>query len=94
MPTKKTTTKKQTSSKKSSKKENYKLRGEDVVKKVKALIKEGNIRRIVIKNSDGEIIMEIPVTFAVLGAVLAPLLAAIGAAAALLSEVTIEVEKK
>ncbi|MFA6417165.1 MAG: DUF4342 domain-containing protein [Patescibacteria group bacterium] len=74
--------------------EQFKVAGEEVLAKVKKLIKEGNVRRIIIKNDKGKILMEIPVTFAVVGVVVAPLLAAIGALAALLSSVTIEVERK
>lgn len=74
--------------------EQFKVSGEEVLNKIKALIKEGNVRRIIIKNEKGKTMMEIPVTFAVVGAVFAPMLAAIGALAALLSKVTIEVERK
>jgi len=65
-----------------------------VLTKIKGLIKEGNVRRIIIKNEKGKTMMEIPVTFAVVGAVFAPMLAAVGALAALLTNVTIEVERK
>ncbi|HZJ41124.1 MAG TPA: DUF4342 domain-containing protein [Candidatus Saccharimonadales bacterium] len=74
--------------------EQFKVAGEEVLAKIKDLIKEGNVRRITIKNEKGKTMMEIPVTFAVVGAVFAPMLAAIGALAALLSKVTIEVERK
>ncbi|QQG52347.1 MAG: DUF4342 domain-containing protein [Candidatus Falkowbacteria bacterium] len=74
--------------------EQFKVAGEEVLAKVKKLIKEGNVRRIIIKNDKGKTLMEIPVTFAVVGVVVAPLLAAIGALAALLSSVTIVVERK
>ena len=74
--------------------EQFKVYGHEVLNKVKELIKEGNVRRIIIKNEKGKTMMEIPVTFAVVGAVFAPVLAAIGALAALLSKVTIEVERK
>lgn len=95
MPTKtKAKTKKQTSGGQQTFNEQFKVSGEEVLKKVKNLIKEGNVRRIIIKNEKGKILMEIPVTFAVIGAVFAPMLAAIGALAALLSSVTIEVERK
>lgn len=92
MPTK-TKSKKQTSGQQTFN-EQFKVSGEEVLKKVKNLIKEGNVRRIIIKNEKGKTLMEIPVTFAVVGVVVAPLLAAIGALAALLSSVTIEVERK
>jgi len=92
MPAKKQT--KQTKQKKESKKEQFKVKGEDILKKVKELIKEGNVRRIVIKNSKDMVLMEIPITFAVVGVVFAPMLAALGALAALVSNATIEVERK
>lgn len=69
------------------------LRGQEFVDKVKELIHEGNVRRIVIKNDEGHIVMEIPVTAGVVAAVVAPVLAAIGAIAALASEWSIEVER-
>ena len=72
----------------------FKLKGEDLVKKVKELIEAGNARRIIIKNEKDEVVFEIPVTFGVVGALLAPTLAAVGAAAALLTNCTIEVIKK
>jgi len=76
------------------KREEFRVSGEEVLKKVKELIKQGNIRRIIIKNEKGDTLMEIPLTFAVVGAVLAPVLAAVGALAALLTNCTIIVEKK
>jgi len=77
-----------------SKKEEFKVNGEDVIKKVKEIIAAGNARRIILKNEKGEVLMELPVTFAVVGAVLAPMLAAVGAIAGLVSKCTIVVEKK
>lgn len=73
--------------------EEFKVNGEEVMAKVKALIKEGNIRRITIKNKEGNSVVEIPLTVGVVGTVLAAPLAALGAAAALLTECTIAVEK-
>ncbi len=73
--------------------EEFRVNGEELIAKVKQLVHEGNIRRIVIKNKDGRTIMEIPLTFGVVGALLAPTLAAIGAIAALVSEATLVVEK-
>jgi hypothetical protein len=72
-------------------KEEFKVKGEDLLRKVKEIIHEGNIRRIVIKNTEGKSIVEFPLTFGVVGAVLAPILAAVGAIAALASDYTIEV---
>ena len=80
--------------KKENMKEEFKVRGHEVLEKVKELIKEGNVRRIIIKDDKGKIFMEIPVTFAVVGAVFAPVLAALGALAALVAKCTIEVERK
>ena len=77
-----------------SKKEEFKVSGDEILKKVKELIKQGNIRRIIIKNEKGDTLVEIPLTFAVVGAVLAPILAAVGALAALVTNCTIIVEKK
>lgn len=74
--------------------EQFKVYGHEALKKVKELVKEGNIRRIIIKNEKGKVLMEVPVTFAVVGAVFAPVLAAIGALAAVLNKCTIEVERK
>lgn len=78
----------------SGRQEQFKVYGHEVLKKVKELIKEGNIRRIVIKNEKGKVMLEIPAPIAVVGAVFAPVLAAVGALAALLSKGTIEVERK
>jgi hypothetical protein len=76
------------------KKEEFKVSGEEVVKKVKQLIKEGNIRRITIKNSKGKTLLEFPLTVGVVGAAILPTLAAVGAIAALLTNCTIAVEKE
>lgn len=73
--------------------EEFRVDGEELIAKVKNLINEGNIRRVIIKNKDGKIIFEIPLTFGVVGALIAPQLAALGAIAALLSEATVVVEK-
>jgi len=74
--------------------EEFKVSGEEVLSKIKELIKAGNIRRIILKNDEGKSILEIPLTFAVVGAMLAPVLAAVGAMAALLTKCTIVVERK
>lgn len=79
---------------KESKKEEYKIKGEEILHKVKELIKAGNARRIIIKNENGETLVELPLTVGAAGALLAPALAAIGAIAALVSNCTIVVEKK
>ena len=77
-----------------STKQEFKVSGEELVKKVKGIIKEGNARRIIIKNEKGESLMEIPLTFAVVGTLVAPILAALGALAGLLTKCTVVVEKK
>jgi len=74
--------------------EEFKVEGEKLLAKIKELIHEGNIRRIIIKDKDGKVLMEFPMTFGVAGVLIAPQLAAIGAIAALLTEATIGVEKK
>ncbi|MFN8426828.1 MAG: DUF4342 domain-containing protein [Anaerolineales bacterium] len=74
--------------------EEFRVDGEELLRKVKNLINEGNIRRVIIKDKDGKVVFEIPLTFGVVGALIAPQLAAIGAIAALLSEATVVVEKR
>lgn len=76
------------------KKEEFKVSGEDVVKKIKEIIREGNVRRIIIKNEKGKTLIEVPLTIGVVGAVLLPIWAAIGAVAALVAKCTIVVEKR
>lgn len=73
--------------------EEFRVEGEKIVSKIKELIHEGNIRKVIIKDKEGKVMMEIPVTFGAVGVLLAPQLAAIGAIAALLTEATIVVEK-
>lgn len=83
-----------TKKRKTSRTEEYKVSGDQIVKKVKQLIKEGNARRIIIKNENNEVMMEIPLTIGAVGAIFAPILAAVGALAALMTNCTIIVEKK
>ena len=73
--------------------EEFHVNGEELLARIKKLVHEGNIRRIIIKNKDGKTVLEIPMTFGVVGALIAPQLAAIGAIAALLTEATVVVEK-
>ena len=73
--------------------EEFRVNGEELIGRIKDLVNEGNIRRIIIKDKEGKVIFEIPLTFGILGALLAPQLAAIGAIAALLGEATVVVEK-
>jgi len=72
-------------------KEEFKVKGEELVDKVKHLIHEGNVRRLIIKDEDGKVYLEIPVTFGVIGALVAPMLAAVGAVAAMVANLKIEV---
>ena len=74
-------------------KEEFTISGEKLLSTVKKLVREGNIRRITIKNKEGKTQIEIPLTFGVVGALFLPTLAAIGAIAALVTECTIVVEK-
>ncbi len=76
-----------------TKTEEFHINGEELLAKIKELIHEGNIRRIIIKNKDGKVLLEFPMTLGVVGAVLAPTLAAVGAVAALIGEATVVVEK-
>lgn len=73
--------------------EEFEVNGERVVAKIKELVHEGNIRRVVIKNEEGKTLIDIPLTVSVLGVLVAPQLAALGAIAALLTKATIVVEK-
>lgn len=73
--------------------EEIKVKGREAVAKVKDLIHQGNVRRIIIKDGKGTTFLEIPLTIAAVGAVAAPIVAAVGAIAALVSDFTITVEK-
>jgi hypothetical protein len=73
--------------------EEYQVTGELLVAKIKELVHAGNIRRIIIKNEEGKSLIEIPLTLGVVGAVLLPVWAAIGALAALVANLTIVIEK-
>jgi hypothetical protein len=74
--------------------DNFKVTGEELMKKVKELIHEGNVRKIIIKNEEGETYMEIPLTIGLMGALAAPVLAAVGALAALAGKFTVEIVRK
>ena len=76
------------------KEEKYEVKGEELIKKVKALIKEGNVRKITISDKKGGVLVTFPLTLGVIGAVIAPALAAVGAIAALITECTVTVERK
>jgi hypothetical protein len=73
--------------------ETFKVKGDELLKRVKEIVREGNARRVVVKQGS-RTVMEFPVTVGVVGALAAPVLAAVGAVAALLSECTIEVERE
>ena len=73
--------------------EEFEVSGDKLITKIKELVHEGNIRQIAIKNEDGRVLVDIPMTLGVVGAILAPQLAAIGAIAALVTHSTIVVEK-
>ena len=74
--------------------EEHKVSGAQLLEKVKQIIREGNARRISIKNDSGMVLMEIPLSFGILGVVLAPIWVAIGTIAALAGSYTIVVEKR
>jgi hypothetical protein len=74
--------------------ESFKVSGDEILTKVKEIIKEGNTRRIIIKNDKDETIMEFPLTIGAIGVVLAPIFAAVGTLTALATNCTIVVEKR
>jgi hypothetical protein len=80
--------------KKQSDREFFKVSGDEILAKVKEIIKEGNATKIIIKNDKDETIMEFPLTIGAIGVVLAPLYAAVGTLTALATNCTIVVEKK
>ena len=73
--------------------EEYQVEGDSLVHKIKELVHEGNIRRIIIKNGEGKKLIEVPLTIGAVGVVLLPVWAAIGAVAALVTDCTLVVEK-
>jgi hypothetical protein len=74
--------------------EEFRVSGEAVLAKIKELVREGNVRRITIKNEEGRTLIEIPLTIGVIGTVLLPVWAAIGAIAALAANLTLAVERR
>jgi hypothetical protein len=74
-------------------KERYRVAGEKLLSKVKELLQEGNVRRIIIRNEEDKVLIEIPLTFGVVGAAIFPVWAAVGAIAALVTSCSIEVER-
>ena len=75
-------------------KESFSIHGENLLKKVKELIEEGNVRKITITDKSGKELASFPLTVGVVGAFVLPMLAAIGAIAALITECTITVERE
>jgi hypothetical protein len=73
--------------------EEHKVSGADLVAKIKELVHEGNVRRVIVKNEEGKTLLEIPLTIGVIGAVLLPVWVALGAIAALVADFTIVVER-
>jgi hypothetical protein len=74
--------------------ETHRVRGDDLLQTVKRIVKEGNARRIVIKNEEDRVLLEFPLAAGVVGAAFLPVWAAIGAVAALVTNCSIEVERK
>ena len=74
--------------------EEFSVNSEDLVKKVKDLLHEGNVSKIVVRDEKGKLLLEVPATAGVVGVLLAPWLAAVGAIAALVGRCTISVERK
>lgn len=72
----------------------FKVTGQELIKKVEELIKEGNARRIIIKDEKGNPFIEIPVTIGVIGVLFAPILTAVGALAGVAANFTVEVVRK
>lgn len=74
--------------------EEFRINGDELLAKVRQLVHEGNIRRIIIRNEAGHTLVEIPMTVGVVGAALLPVWAAVGAIAALATDCTIVVERR
>ncbi len=75
-------------------KEEITVMGSSLVDKVKELIHEGNVQRVIIKSDEGHTLVEIPVTFAAIGVIAAPVLAAVSAIAAIVTKCTVVVERR
>ncbi len=73
--------------------EEFEVKGENLLSKIKELVKEGNIRKITIKSEEGKTLIQIPLTVGVVGIVLLPVWAAIGAIAAVVTKATISIER-
>ncbi|MFZ2340625.1 MAG: DUF4342 domain-containing protein [Bacteroidales bacterium] len=79
---------------KKSNEEFFKVKGEELLEKIKEIIREGNARKIIIKNEKEETIVEFPLTIGAVGILLAPVFAAVAAIAALVTDCTVVVEKR
>jgi cephalosporin hydroxylase len=71
----------------------FKVKGQELLKKVEDLIREGNVRRIIIKDTEGKTFIEIPLSFGVIGVLAAPIVAAVGALAGVVANFSVEVIK-
>lgn len=78
----------------SKKSDTFEVKGDELLKKFKELVKEGNIRRISIIDKNGTTLIEFPLTIGVVGALLVPIFTAVGAIAALVTECTIKVDRR
>jgi len=74
--------------------EKVKVQADALREKVEELIREGNVRRVVVKNAEGQTVMELPLTIGIVGAVAAPMLAAVGAIAGLAARWSLEIERR
>ncbi|HNV96982.1 MAG TPA: DUF4342 domain-containing protein [bacterium] len=74
--------------------EKFTVSGEKILEKIKEIIKNGNARKIIIKNQKEDILLDIPLTFGAIGIIIAPILAAVGTITALVTKCTIIIEKK
>ncbi len=74
--------------------EEFSVSSDDLVKKVKDILHEGNVNRIIVRDEQGKLLLEVPAAAGLIGAILAPWLAALGAIAALVSECAISVERR
>jgi hypothetical protein len=73
--------------------EEFKVKGDEALAKVRQVVREGNVRRVIIENDEGKTIVEIPLTIGVVGALLLPMAAAVGAVAAVVTDCTIRIER-
>jgi len=78
---------------KNARTEEFHVSGEELVAKIKDLVRQGNIRRISIRNEEGRSLIDLPLTWGVVGVLVAPQLAALGAIAALITKASIVVER-